>query len=147
MINFYLSRDLFNWCSWTTKHWKHWKKEKKKKYPNLVQLFVVLFVICNRYSLQLYLFLEGFSISSTSCLRLVPLLFKIHLKISSDFSILDDISSRLATKVAQVITKRSALYSVSYTTIRESCRRIHFLGDFSKFFFFTSVTMLILDSG
>lgn len=35
------------------------KRKKKKKYPNLVQLFVVLFVICNRYSLQLYLFLEG----------------------------------------------------------------------------------------
>lgn len=34
------------------------KRKKKKKYPNL-QLFVVLFVICNRYSLQLYLFLEG----------------------------------------------------------------------------------------
>lgn len=97
MINFYLSRDLFNWCSWTTKHWKHWKKEKKKKkYPNLVQLFFVLFVICNHYSLQLYLFLEGrlpfhlkhilFAISSSS------------LQDSSDFSILDDISSRLATK-------------------------------------------------
>lgn len=121
------------------------KRKKKKKYPNLVQLFVVLFVIFNRYSLQLYLFLEGrlpfylkhilFAISSSS------------LQNSSDFSILDDISWRLATKVAQVITKRSALYSVSYTTIRESCRRIHFLGDFSKFFFFTSVRMLILDSG
>lgn len=106
------------------------KRKKQKKYPNLVQLFLVLFVICNRYSLQLYLFLEGrlpfylkhilFAISSSS------------LQDSSDFSILDDISSRLATK--RCPGNHEALYSVSYTTIRESCRRIHFLGDFSKFF-------------
>lgn len=103
--------------------WKTLEKRKKKEMSNILVQFKIYyslsFVIVIR--LQLYLFLEiCFSILSTFCLRLIRnFLFKIHSKISSDFSIFQDIqSSRLTAKHC---------YSYYNDTRKSSIRKIHFL--------------------